>query len=204
MAWMMFSLAMRRLVTQIVTNEMARPVPAPIARLIGSITSGKLDPSSAPKIGTSDDRDEPSDAEPGDRAEPQRRRSRRTPPSIAKARMSRRRVNPTARSMPSSVLRSSASMTKRLISNRIPARTLKIPIMLKTSVRPAPWRSASSRTAALGASTSTPGTAATAVRRSAATVSDSARVSNTPPDERGQQDVLRRRGHHGAGARPAR
>ncbi len=37
---MMLSLAMRRLVTQMVTSEMTRPVLAPIARLMGSITSG--------------------------------------------------------------------------------------------------------------------------------------------------------------------
>ena len=39
-ARMMLSRAMRRLVAQMVTSEMTRPVHAPIARLTGSITNG--------------------------------------------------------------------------------------------------------------------------------------------------------------------
>jgi hypothetical protein len=37
---MMLSRAIRRLVAQIVANEMTRPVAAPIPRLSGSMTSG--------------------------------------------------------------------------------------------------------------------------------------------------------------------
>ena len=66
-------------------------------------------------------------------------------PSRENAPISPARFRPTARSMPSSVLRSSASMTKIEISSRMPARALKVPRAVNSCVNDAPCACAASR-----------------------------------------------------------
>jgi hypothetical protein len=73
-----------------------------------------------------------------------------------KLRTSRPRFIPTARSMPSSDFRSSASMTKMFTSSRTPAMIEKLPMNRNREPRPLPACSAPLSTSCFGFSTEVP------------------------------------------------
>ena len=104
-----------------------------------------------------------------------------TAPSTAKVRTRWLRLNPTARSMPSSVLRSSESITNRLTSSRIPAITLKKPTPRYSDPMLSPTALAWSRRDCLAFTTWTPGRPARRASIAAATSSVRVAPPNTPP-----------------------
>src|SRR5829696_3025732 len=75
---------------------------------------------------------------------------------MMKLRTSRPRFMPTARSMPSSDFRSSASITKMFTSSSTPAMTEKLPMNKNSEPRPLPACSAALSTLCLGFSTEVP------------------------------------------------
>jgi hypothetical protein len=74
-------------------------------------------------------------------------------PSVANEPTRPARLSPTARIMPSSVFRSWANITKMLTSRRIPASTLKKPMLLNSSVNWSPLVLADSSRSCLAGST---------------------------------------------------
>ena len=86
---------------------------------------------------------ERAEADPDGDAE--RGRGERVEPALGRERADElRRRMPTARAIPSSVLRSAASITNRFTSNSSPARMPKLPIAVNIDVNPSPTASAAS------------------------------------------------------------
>ncbi len=91
------------------------------------------------------------------------------------------RRNPTARSIPSSDFRSSASITKMLTSNRMPASTANDPIARNSWRNESPKVSALSSTSCLTGRRSTPSTPARPASSCSITASLRSALSITPP-----------------------
>ena len=100
---------------------------------------------------------------------------------MANERMRWLRLRPTARIIPSSRLRSSASITNRLTSNRIPAITLNPPMAVNSWPIESPEASASSSRSSLTGATSTPVRSDTRAVNSSTTAVEPSAPSNTPP-----------------------
>ena len=103
-------------------------------------------------------------------------------PSVANAPTSSDRRIPTARTVPSSVFRSAASMTKRLTSSSSPASTPKLPIAVNIEVNDSPIASAASSIRCLtGKISGSRPAPATAARTWATAASVRAAPEVTPP-----------------------
>jgi hypothetical protein len=159
MAAMMLTREMRMLVSATVRNAIRKPSAKPFTRLVGVTLKPRSSPPSAgeklAKIRAATSTTARPTASPA--ATPSAAAaSAYTAPSITNPRTSRPRRMPTARSIPSSALRSSASITKTFTSSRTPAMTAKLPTNRNSEPRPSPACLASSSTSCLGLSTEVP------------------------------------------------